>query len=334
MTSERSSAMDWEQILLDGPGGAPIASELVAAGWQRSSDPASGCGKAVTFAPGERVAERYVIERFLARGGMGEVYAAYDQTLDECMAIKTPLVTAADDEEVTASFVLEARLARRISHRNVCRVYDLGLQDERPREILHFMTMEYIDGERLGTRARRGMHDPAEIYSIARQILCGLDATHRARVLHRDLKSDNIVLVGSGVDARAVITDFGLACELNEQLQVCTTELSGSAGYMAPEQLLGQPLSPRTDLFAFGVVLYEMLTGLLPFPRSRLRVQAAQRGTPAPTPRIPRPWQPILRRCLRRDASERYPDAASVLRALDGEPQLGWCRGGGSLTRV
>jgi predicted Ser/Thr protein kinase len=174
MTSERSSAIDWQQILLDCPGGAPIASELVAAGWQRFPDPAFGCGKAVTFAPGERVAERYVIERFLARGGMGEVYAAYDQTLDECMAIKTPLVTAADDEEVTASFVLEARLARRISHRNVCRVYDLGVQDERPRELLHFMTMEYINGERLGTLARRGMHDQAEIYSIARQILCGL----------------------------------------------------------------------------------------------------------------------------------------------------------------
>jgi len=317
MTNERSSWIDWNGWRSLWESGSPSEDEALALAGPSAVDAVARAERPVTFSAGERVADRYVVERFLARGGMGEVYLVHDQTLDDRVALKTPLATIGDDARATAALLCEVRLARRVAHPNVCRVFDVGVQDQRPREILHFATMEYLEGERLGARARRGMHELPEILSIACQLLAGLSAMHRARVLHRDLKSDNILLVGSGTSVRAVITDFGLARELDSNLQLAEGELSGSAGYMAPEQLLGQALSPQTDLFAFGVVLYEMLTGRSPFPRFRHGTQPQLGEPPQPPVQIPRLLQRIVRRCLRVDPRERHPSAVSLLHELE-----------------
>lgn len=312
----------------------PVCQELVnAAVHQWDHPPADGAGERIwmaMFGQGQVIAGRYAIERFLGRGGMGEVYSAFDQVLHERVAIKTLLSTTCDNPHAVRRLLAEARLARRITHPNVCRVHDVGVHEEHGRvdERFHFLTMELIDGKRLGQLLRGGPMNILAALSVARQILSGLEAAHRAGVLHRDMKSDNVMLAGPLHGARVAITDFGLSQSLRDEPPgSCVGGLSrvGSVPYMAPEQILGGELGPWTDVFGFGVVLFEMLCGRLPFvpdgasPRDTAIRRLRQRAE-APSNVRAGVWPALddfVLRCLKEDPDERYRHAGEALAALE-----------------
>jgi serine/threonine protein kinase len=291
-------------------------------------------GYSSMFAPGSLIANRYRIDRFVARGGMGEVYEAFDQELGERVALKTVVSTACDSPRAERKLKGEVQLARRISHPNVCRIYDLGVHEPsaaRPR--VHFLTMEFIDGESLGRRLKAGPLRLAEAGAIARQLLAGLAAAHEAGVLHRDFKSDNVMLrrdAGSG--QQVVITDFGLARVLDPRGPAGISDsahMIGSPAYMAPEQVMGHELGAETDVFAFGVVFFEMLTGKLPFEGESAIVAAMSRlnqAAQAPSSvgeGLSRRFDEFVLKCLRRERKRRFADAKTALAALEALPPSG-----------
>ena len=204
------------------------------------------------FVPGQVLAGRYRIVGLLGGGGMGEVYRADDLRLGQPVALKFLPPGFAADPRRLAVFHNEVRLAREVSHPNVCRVYDIGEVDGQV-----FLSMEYIDGEDLASLLRRigrVPHDKA--LEIARQVCAGLAAAHEKGMLHRDLKPGNVMIDGRG---RARITDFGLAALAGS---VGRGDIrSGTPAYMAPEQLAGQEVTVRSDIYALGLVLYELFTG-------------------------------------------------------------------------
>src|SRR5579859_5251208 len=211
------------------------------------------------FLPGRLVASRYRIIALLGRGGMGEVYRADDLTLGQGVAMKFLPDAAASDEALLERFRNEVRIARRVSHPNVCRVYDVGEVDGQT-----FFTMEYVDGEDLASLLRRIGRLPADkALEIARQLCAGLAAAHAKGVLHRDLKPANIMLDGRG---QVVVTDFGLA-GLVDQIPGSDVR-SGTPAYMSPEQLEGKEVNAKSDIYALGLVLYEVFTGKRAFADS------------------------------------------------------------------
>lgn len=283
------------------------------------------------FQPNTVVEDRYRIVRLLARGGMGEVYEAFDTALQERLAIKTVASTTCDSLRALKCLKAEVHLTRRISHPNVCRIYDFGTHTHAADGLAtHFLAMEYVEGECLGRKLRSvGALPIALSTSIARQLLLGLRAAHDAGVLHRDLKSDNVML---RTDAKGelipVILDFGLAKAINEGGCATSTLMQeqgmvGTVGYMAPEQVEGQPLTVRSDLYAFGVVWFEMLTGELPFSGDSAAAAAMARLRRAPVapsslnPEVPKWLDKIVLRCLSRHAHRRFRSAQAVLDALD-----------------
>jgi serine/threonine protein kinase len=291
-------------------------------------------GYSSLFTPGSVIANRYRIDRFLARGGMGEVYEAFDQELGERVALKTVVSTACDSPRAERKLKGEVQLARRISHPNVCRIYDLGVHEpsgSRPR--VRFLTMEFIDGESLGRRLKAGPLPIAEASAIARQLLAGLAAAHEAGVLHRDFKSDNVMLRReAGAGQEVVITDFGLARVLDPRGPAGISDsahMVGSPAYMAPEQVMGHELGAETDVFAFGVVFFEMLTGKLPFEGESAIVAAMNRLSQAAQPPsslcegLPRRFDEFVLKCLRRERKRRFADARSALAALEALPPSG-----------
>src|SRR5579864_9012498 len=191
------------------------------------------------FLPGRLIAGRYRIIALLGKGGMGEVYRADDLTLGQAVALKFLPDAATNDEALLERFRNEVRIARRVSHPNVCRVYDVGEVDGQT-----FFTMEYIDGEDLASLLRRiGRLPPDKAVEIARQLCAGLAAAHEHGIVHRDLKPANIMLDGRG---RVRITDFGLAA-LAAEIKGNAAR-AGTPAYMSPEQFAGQEVTPKSDL--------------------------------------------------------------------------------------
>jgi hypothetical protein len=294
---------------------------------ERSSDVAFASDPArwnTTFRSGDVVGNRYRVLKFVARGGMGEVYEAYDRDLQERVALKTVLSTACDGQRAVRRLKAEVQLAHRVSHPNVCRIYDLGSHRlERHDGVLNFLTMEFVEGERLAERITRGPIPASEAEPVVRSLLLGLEAAHAAGILHRDLKSDNVMLrpVSSGC-AMPVIMDFGLARAIDLDVARLTSSAYGLAGtpcYMAPEQLENGELTTATDVYAFGVMWFEMLTGRLPFS---LRAPFERLTKPPPRPStfvndIPAGIDKIVVRCLERDPQHRFGSAREVLDALD-----------------
>lgn len=296
-------------------------------------DPIADTGRIgwnTVFQPNAFIGERYRIVRLVARGGMGEVYEAFDGTLHERVALKTVTSIACDSVRAVRHLKGEVQLARRITHPNVCRIFDLGAHRFKPSgDEISFLVMEFVEGECLGKKLRASGALPLALaQSIARQLLLGLRAAHRAGILHRDFKSENVMIRTSDTGhVHAVILDFGLAKALNESGSATITQGQGNAiigtvGYIAPEQLEGKPLSRASDIYAFGVVFYEMLTGRLPFESGSPAASAMARLHRDAVPpsyfnsTVPRWLDQIVLRCLSRQRSSRYADAQQVLDAL------------------
>lgn len=286
------------------------------------------------------LAERFQITRFIARGGMGDVFEAFDLELGEVVALKTIRPEAAEAEGALERFHREIHLARRVTHPNVCRIFDLFhhfVSDEPDGEIT-FVTMELLSGQTLAARLKeKGALETKEALPIVAQVVEGLAAAHRAGIVHRDFKSANVLLVPSEHEAgglRAVVTDFGIARTVSAKdgLDLTLTGagiILGTPAYMAPEQVEGKPVSPRTDIYALGIVIYEMVTGKRPFAGENEFSTAVQRlKAPPPPPRLHRAdldprWEAVILRCLERDPERRFASATDVARALLPTPSEG-----------
>ena len=271
------------------------------------------------FVPGTLLGGRYRIIALLGRGGMGEVYRATDLALGQSVALKFLPEEAARDQRLLERFHAEVRVARQVSHPNVCRVYDIGEADGTP-----FISMEYVDGEDLASLLTRIGRLPADkAVEIARKICAGLAAAHDRGIIHRDLKPHNIMLNKRG---EVIIMDFGLAA-IAGQLGAADTH-SGTPAYMAPEQLKGIDVSARSDIYSLGLVLYELFTGKRPFEaktvREMLELQEAAQLTSMTS--IAADVDPVvekaIRRCLDPDPAKRPPTALSVAAALPGGDPL------------
>lgn len=291
-----------------------------------------------TFQIGEIVSGRFKILRFIGRGGMGEVYEAEDQDLCAAIALKIIRPNIADDPSTLIRFKQEIQLTRRITHPNVCRTFDLARHripttDATPAKDVTYLTMELLEGETLTQILRRGRMTTQEALPLIRQMADGLQAAHAAGVVHRDLKPSNLIVCRSESQSskpRLVITDFGLA-----QNWLTTGETSnsvtgsghmiGTLAYMSPEQLEGKAATPATDIYALGLIAYEMVTGLHPFSGDKPIADALRRLKEAPAsprsvvPGIEPNWDTAIQRCLKIDPSHRFSSLEEFIAAIEGE---------------
>jgi serine/threonine-protein kinase len=271
------------------------------------------------FVPGTLVAGRYRIISLLGRGGMGEVYRATDLTLSQPVALKFLPDSGPDHLRALERFHSEVRIARQVSHPNVCRVYDVGEADGMP-----YISMEYVDGEDLASLLQRIGRLPSDkALEIARKICAGVAAAHDKGVIHRDLKPANIMLDRRG---NVVIMDFGLAA-VADQLRGAEAR-SGTPAYMAPEQLRGEEVTAKSDIYALGMVLYEIFTGRRAYEAAsmaeliRMQESAAITSMTSIAAEIDPAVEKAIRRCLDPDPAKRPPSAISVAAALPGGDPL------------
>jgi len=258
---------------------------------------------------------RYEIQSQLGRGGMGMVYQARDRTLDEVVAIKVLRPDFGQDPRMTDRFKSEIKLARRVRHKNVCAIHDYG--EDRG---LLYISMELVDGVDLKKILReRGGLPAAEAYALAIQVADGLQAVHDAGIIHRDLKSPNIMVDSKGV---ARLMDFGVAKRFGEGTVTATGNIVGTPEYMSPEQAQGRRLGFGSDIYALGIVAYEMFTGRVPF-RGETPISTILKHINDPPPLdgppaagIPPDLKPVLRRCLAKEPGERYASARETAEAF------------------
>jgi serine/threonine protein kinase len=268
----------------------------------------------------------YQVARKLGAGGMGEVYRAQDLKLERPVAIKLLPSWAANDPVAVERLVREAKLASSLNHPHIVTIYAIEEFDSLP-----FLVMEYVEGETLRDRLGREPLEVAELAAIGAEVADALESAHRIGLIHRDVKSSNILITSEG---HAKVVDFGLAKMLPSdrpdpdgtavQSLTATGAMVGTAAYMSPEQTRGEPLDSRTDLFSLGVVLYEAATGRLPFEGpSVLSVlhEIALVEPPAPSrarPGLPRALDQVLLRAMAKDKARRYATAAELAAALRG----------------
>ena len=276
--------------------------------------PASGEPRAPDPLVGRRIADRYQVSELIARGGMARVYRGRDERLEREVALKVLAEPFASDEEHVKRFLGEARTAASLSHPNLVHVYDSGTDGEH-----HFIVMELLARYRSlrSVVADRGPLPATEAMAVARDILAGLDLVHDRGLVHCDVKSANVML-GPGPTK---LIDFGIA--RTPAAQSGSETSIGSLHYMAPEQLHGERLSPASDLYGVGVVLYEALTGNVPFDgRTPTEVAAAQRaGAPVPpderAPAVPEQLSRVVLQALATDPARRFTSAPAMQRAID-----------------
>jgi serine/threonine-protein kinase len=270
------------------------------------------------FLPGTMLTKRYRIVSLLGKGGMGEVYRADDLELGQSVALKFLPRDMADDHDRLTRFRNEVRVARQVSHPNVCRIYDLGEVDGQ-----YFLSMEYVDGEDLSVVLRRlGRLANEKAVEISRQLCSGLAAAHAIDVLHRDLKPANVMIDGRG---RVRLTDFGLATLAGRLPK--KEIVAGTPAYMAPEQLAGREVSTRSDIYSLGLVLFEVFTGQCAFNQKSLANIQDRHNSDTRTrlsdivdmdPAVER----VILRCLAVDPQQRPPSALAVAAALPGGDPL------------
>jgi serine/threonine protein kinase len=261
------------------------------------------------------VAGRYKILSTLGRGGMGDVYRVHDIKLHEEMALKLLRPEIARDPDTIQRFRNELKLARKITHRNVCRVFDFHEEEGTP-----FITMEYVEGEDLKSLIKRkGRLQESEAIGIAIQIAEGLVEAHGLGVVHRDLKPQNIMIDPGG---QAKVMDFGIARSLQASGLTQTGQMLGTPDYISSEQAAGEPADHRADIYALGIILYEMSTGRLPFEGdTALSVITKHREKAARDPReinqaITEGLSRLILRCMEKDRARRYQSAPELLEDL------------------
>jgi hypothetical protein len=284
----------------------------------------SGSGYEAGYVPGATLAERYRIVSPLGKGGMGEVYRAEDMKLGQTVALKFLPQSLAKNPDALSRFTREVRLARQISHPNVCRVFDLGEIVDADKNLHTFLTMEFVDGEDLASLMRRiGRLPPDKALDIARQMCAGLAAAHEQEIIHRDLKPANVMLDGRG---RVRITDFGLA-GISAELRA-DHDRAGTPAYMSPEQFSGGELTEKSDLYSLGLVMYEVFTGKRAYNANTLNEMAQLREKSAIT--LPSTYvkeidplvERVIMRCLEKDPARRPASAIQIAAALPGGDPL------------
>jgi serine/threonine protein kinase/tetratricopeptide (TPR) repeat protein len=269
-----------------------------------------------TLQPGTVLAQRYEIVQILGQGGMGAVYKATDLELNRTVALKVIRPDLARDRAIVDRFKQELLLAHQVTHRNVIRIYDLSEADG-----MKFITMEYVEGDNLLTLLhQKKKFSPEESVEIMQQVCRALEAAHSVEVIHRDLKPQNIMRDKTG---RILVMDFGLARTLEGDGMTQSGALVGTMEYMSPEQALGKPLDQRSDIFALGLIFYEMLTGQMPFKADSTIASLIRRTQERVSPvsdhdhSIPKSLSDIVTKCLERDLELRYKTAAELLADLE-----------------
>jgi eukaryotic-like serine/threonine-protein kinase len=281
--------------------------------------PASNANAKAAVEIGEIVGERYEVLSLLGSGGMGTVYKAYDRELGRAVAIKVVRPEYASHPEMLQRFKQEIILTQQISHKNVIRIFDLGIAPG-----LLYISMEYIDGQDLAALMAKGRLPVEETVRIMREVFLALDAAHSEGIVHRDLKPQNILI---GTQGKASVMDFGLARSLEQPNVTRAGVLVGTPYYMSPEQAKGESADARSDLFAAGIIFYELLTGVIPFHADTILASLLKRTheTPLEPSRVDQSVPPALSRlvtkCLANNPEQRYQSAADIIPDLDAAMQ-------------
>ncbi|HET9698426.1 MAG TPA: protein kinase [Terriglobales bacterium] len=281
-----------------------------------SSPPAS------RFAPGTILLNRFEVIRYIARGGMGEVYEVVDRVVDRTMALKKIVPEVAHDSRMIEQLKQEINNARNVTHPNVCRVFEVFEDGQIPPGYL--LTMELLEGETLAALLRRnGPMTPDKLMPIIRQMAAGLEAVHKAGIVHQDFKTANVMLVKTDEDDRVVVTDFGLAVNLRAK-DGTPGMAGGTPAYMSPEQAKrNNTIDKRADIYAFGVVIYELLTDHFPVEgRSASEVMDNKQHTKPIPPskycsKLPGHWERTVLRCLEIEPEKRFSTVDEVIAALE-----------------
>ena len=286
---------------------------------QRSAS-GRGSARAVVSIPifevGDVLGGRYEIVKLLGEGGMGAVYKAFDREVDRPVALKVIRPELASNASMLARFKQELLLSRQVTHKNVIRIYDLGDADG-----VKFITMEFVEGRDLRALIHeKKKFSPEEAVDVMQQVCQALQAAHSVGVIHRDLKPQNVMQESTG---RILVMDFGLARTMEGDRMTQTGALVGTMEYMSPEQALGKELDQRSDIFTAGLILYELLTGNMPFQADTALASLIRRTQERAVPvsdldrNIPGALSGIVSKCLERDPNLRFQNAEEALRALD-----------------
>ncbi len=264
----------------------------------------------------QQVGPRYRLVRMLGRGGMGAVYQAYDNELRRDVALKALLPEVAENASMLERFKREIQISSTITHRNVLRVFDLGQGPG-----IRFLTMEFVEGENLAELMKREGRLPVDrIERILRQVCQGLGAAHERNVLHRDLKPANVMI---DREDRVLLTDFGIAKSAEQTGLTQAGEIMGTPHYMSPEQVKGEPVDVRSDIYSLGVMLYEMATGQVPYGGNTVyevmiqRVQKDPRPAVELNPDLPPYLQNLIQRCMAMHKEDRYASTDELVADLD-----------------
>ncbi|HZJ52015.1 MAG TPA: protein kinase [Actinomycetota bacterium] len=269
----------------------------------------------------QKLIDRYRLEQRLAAGGMGTVYEATDERLNRRVAVKLLKEELVDDPRFVERFRREARAVAGLSHPNIASVFDFGADDGRD-----FIVMELIEGRDLAELLRSGPLEPSRAAAIAAQSCDALAHAHAAGIVHRDVKPGNIIVSDND---RVKVTDFGIARAIGETTLTATGSVLGTAHYLAPEQASGESVGPAADQYAMGVVLFEMLTGKVPFSGTSpigIAMRHVYDEIPAPSsivPEVPATLDETTARATAKDPSERYPDISAMASALRGGSPTG-----------
>src|SRR5713226_1615295 len=266
--------------------------------------------------PGALLGQRYEVLQILGEGGMGAVYKARDVELNRMVALKVIRPELAGNQAIIDRFKQELLLATQVTHKNVIRIYDLS-----EAEGMKFITMEFVEGEDLrGLMHQKGKLAPEEAVEIMQQVCRALEAAHSVGIIHRDLKPQNIMRDKTG---RVLVMDFGLARTLEGDGMTQTGALVGTMDYMSPEQALGKDLDQRSDLFALGLIFYELLTGKMPYKADSVVASLLKRTQERAAPvsshdgTIPKALSDIVGKCMDPDVKMRYQSSAEILADLD-----------------